>query len=512
MTRRQRLRRWSIGLGLLAVFLLSAWFTRCDPALFWRRRAHLGDIVSQLLQPEWSFAKSVLPLLGATIQMSVTGTGIGAFLALLLAPLCTRKLSSSCPVQAICRTLIQILRTFPALILALIATLFFGLGVFAGTVAIGIYTLAIMVRLTYEDVEVADLGAYRALLSMGAKPLPSYFRAVVPEILTSYLTNTLYLLESNVRHSAILGYVGAGGIGLLLNEQVSWRLYERVGTILLLLFVTVLVIEYLSNYLTQLVQGHRTSDKRQKQLASALMGICFLFCTLTLAPPDFSHTTLPMLRAMGRGLLQPDWSMMLRWDSSAVPYLLLETTAIAVVGTLLGLIVAIPLSFLGSARLLPPPVAWCFRTLVTAIRSVPFLIYGLILIRVSGPGAFTGVLTLAVCSVGLLCKRLSEAIDALDFRPYRALAAMGISLPARIRYGILPQLTPQILSAALYRFDINIREASILGLAGAGGIGAPLIFAMNQFAWNQVSALLLGLMLLVWLVDVWSGRCRRSCG
>ena len=118
------------------------------------------------------------------------------------------------------------------------------------------------------------------------------------------------------------------------------------------------------------------------------------------------------------------------------------------------------------------------------------------------------MLTLAVCSIGLLSKRFTEAIESLDFRAYDALRAMGVSLLPRIRYAVLPQLGPAFSSAVLYRFDVNIREASVLGLVGAGGIGAPLIFAMNQYAWNDVSAIFLGFVLLVWLIDVGSARLR----
>ena len=188
------------------------------------------------------------------------------------------------------------------------------------------------------------------------------------------------------------------------------------------------------------------------------------------------------MKTLFTGLLHPNWELFFRLDSSGLAYLLLETVAIALVGTCVGAVFSVPLAFLGSSRFFPAPAAWLFRTLVTAIRSVPFLIYGLIFIRVCGPGSFTGVLTLAVCSVGLLCKRFTEA---------------------------LPQLVPQFFSAWLYRFDVNIREASALGLAGAGGIGAPLILALNQYAWHDVSTLALGMIALSWLVDLVSAFCRR---
>ena len=143
----------------------------------------------------------------------------------------------------------QVLRSFPALILALLATFLFGLGTFSGTVAITLFTLAVMTRMTYEDIETLTLAPYRALCAMGASPARAYARAVVPEIASGYLTNALYLLETNVRHSAILGYVGAGGLGLIMNEKIGWREYDSLGMILIVLFVAVMVIEAISHAL-----------------------------------------------------------------------------------------------------------------------------------------------------------------------------------------------------------------------------------------------------------------------
>ena len=179
---------------------------------------------------------------------------------------------------------------------------------------------------------------------------------------------------------------------------------------------------------------------------------------------------------------------------------------IAFIGTVIGAIVSAPLAFLNTKRFVPAPVSFLFNLVIMVIRSVPFLVYGLIFIRVSGPGAFTGVLTLAVCSIGLLTKRFTEALDALDPRPYHALLAMGVRPLPAICHSVLPQLKPVFTSIILYRFDVNIREASVLGLVGAGGIGAPLIFSMNQYAWEKAGAIMLGLILSVWVIDMVSEK------
>jgi phosphonate transport system permease protein len=347
---------------------------------------------------------------------------------------------------------------------------------------------------------------------MGASPARAYYRAVVPQIAPSYLTNALYLLETNVRHSSILGYVGAGGIGLLLNEKISWLEYDRVGAILLLLILASLGIETLSRYLTQVVQGERDVSRRTKRGLWLLGAAAAVLCTAGLDGPDFAHTSLRAIRSMVLGLLQPDWSFFFQTGESGLGFLLLETVCIALVGTCAGAVLALPLAFLNTPRLTPKPIAALFRVLVTAIRSVPFLIYGLIFIRVTGPGAFTGVLTLGMCSVGLLCKRFTEAVETLDFRACRALADMGVPLLPRVRCALVPQLRAALVSAVLYRFDVNLREAAVLGLVGAGGIGAPLIFAMNKYAWNTAGAIALGLVLLVWIVDLVSSRLRRKIG
>ena len=503
-------KRWFRALAFLLLFLAAARFTDCSVSQFWGRRSHLTDIVSAMFPPDWGYAPRILSPLLATVQMSVTGTALGALMSLLLAPLCAGNLHTPRMVRLALRLVIQVLRSFPTLILALLATFLFGLGTFSGTVAITIYTFAIMTRLTYEDIETAALEPYHALCAMGTAPSKAYFRAIVPGIAPSYFANVLYLLETNVRHSSILGYVGAGGIGLLLNEKISWREYSKVGMILLLLFLTVCVIEGISGFLSQVVREERSLSPKGRRFFTWAAVLLILICTLGIQPPDFSHTSMQAVGAMLSGLTRPDWSFFFRTDTSGLGYLLLETVCIALVGTCVGMVLALPLSFLSTSRLMTKPVALLSRTVIMAIRSVPFLIYGLIFIRVSGPGPFTGVLTLGICSVGLLSKRFTEAIEALDFRAYHALEAMGIPLLLRIRYAVLPQIIPAFASAVLYRFDVNIREASVLGLVGAGGIGAPLIFAMNHYAWNEAGAIALGLIILVWVIDLLSAALRRT--
>lgn len=207
------------------------------------------------------------------------------------------------------------------------------------------------------------------------------------------------------------------------------------------------------------------------------------------------------------GILHPDIQMLFDF-TEGVPALLLETICIALLGTLIGTILAIPLAFISASNLMPKWISYIGLFIIAALRTFPAFVYGLMFIRVTGPGAFAGVLTVSVTSIGMIGKLFIESIEDLDIRILESLDAAGCNTFEKIRYGIIPQLFTDFVSSAIYRFEINIKDASVLGLVGAGGIGAPLIFAMNAFNWDEVGAILCGLILLVLVVEILSSKIR----
>ncbi|MEG1310745.1 MAG: phosphonate ABC transporter, permease protein PhnE [Romboutsia sp.] len=209
------------------------------------------------------------------------------------------------------------------------------------------------------------------------------------------------------------------------------------------------------------------------------------------------------------GILHPNTEMLFDF-TKGVPYLLLETTCIALLGTLIGTILAVPLAFLSSSNIVPRWISSIGLVIIAAIRTFPAFVYGLMFIRVTGPGPFAGVLTLSITSIGMVAKLYIETIEDLDKKILESLDAAGCNTFEKIRYGILPQLFTNFISTAIYRFEINIKDASTLGLVGAGGIGAPLIFAMNSFSWDEVGAILFGLIILVLIVEFISTKIRNK--
>ncbi|NMN01201.1 phosphonate ABC transporter permease [Bifidobacterium sp. DSM 109958] len=210
------------------------------------------------------------------------------------------------------------------------------------------------------------------------------------------------------------------------------------------------------------------------------------------------------------GLVHPAPQLLFNLTPQGVPYLLVETIAIAFMGTVVGAVIAVPLAFLAATNLMPKPIAWIANFVIMAIRTVPVFVYGIMFVRVTGPGAFAGLMTMSLCSVGMVSKMFIEAIEDLDRGVIESLSAMGLNRWQQIRFGVLPQMMASFLSTAIYRFDMNLRDATILGLVGAGGIGAPLIFAMNSYRWNEAASILWGLVVLILVVEFCSTKIRNK--
>ncbi len=190
------------------------------------------------------------------------------------------------------------------------------------------------------------------------------------------------------------------------------------------------------------------------------------------------------------------------WDyyPKAIHHALIETFHIATLGTLLSLVIAVPMAILGARNVTRNPLLnGLARFVFVATRSVNSLIWALLFVAVFGPGALAGTLAIAFRSIGFVGKLLSEALEEAPPGPIEALTAFGTPLPHVLLKGYWPHVEPGFWSIALLRWDINLRESSVLGLVGAGGIGVPLDAALSNLYWDQ-AGLILAIILAVVLV------------
>ena len=206
--------------------------------------------------------------------------------------------------------------------------------------------------------------------------------------------------------------------------------------------------------------------------------------TLLMLPPD-PGSSLPLyLKALG------------------------ETLSIALLGTSLAAVLALPVSLLAARNLVPEIVRFPVRRLLDSIRGVDTLIWALVWINVVGLGPFAGVLAIAVSDFGAFEKLFSEAIEAVDRKPVEGIRASGGSGLHEIRFGLMPQVLPVIAGQVLYFIESNTRSATIIGIVGAGGIGLQLAEQIRVLEWQKVSFLIVMILIAVAAIDWMSGKLR----
>ncbi|AVO37466.1 phosphonate ABC transporter, permease protein PhnE [Pukyongiella litopenaei] len=187
-----------------------------------------------------------------------------------------------------------------------------------------------------------------------------------------------------------------------------------------------------------------------------------------------------------------------------------DTLNIATLGTIIALVLAVPTAFMAARNTTPSalfirPVA---LLVIVSTRSINSLIWALLLIAIIGPGVFAGVVAIAIRSIGFCAKLLYEAIEEIDETQVEAITATGASRWQVMAYGIVPQILPAFAGIAVFRWDINIRESTVLGLVGAGGIGLQLSASLNVLAWPQVSLILVVILFAVVISEWVSAKVR----
>ena len=222
--------------------------------------------------------------------------------------------------------------------------------------------------------------------------------------------------------------------------------------------------------------------------------------------PEFLYDAPEQTADLFRRMWPFDW----KFYPAAIHAALIETFHIATLGTLLALVLALPLSFLAARNFTRSPLLnWVAQFIFVSSRSVNSLIWALLFVAIFGPGAMAGVLSIAFRSVGFVGKLFGEALEEAKRGPIEALVACGSPRILLIAKGYWPQVEPAFWSVSLLRWDINIRESAVLGLVGAGGIGVALDAAMNNLYWDQVGLCLAVIFAVVLITEVVTQALRR---
>ena len=215
---------------------------------------------------------------------------------------------------------------------------------------------------------------------------------------------------------------------------------------------------------------------------------------------------VPAIATLLRESLPPDFTNVMDWMSP-----LLDTLAMSIAGTAIAVSASVPLAFLAARNTTPHPAVFHLtRTLLNGLRSVPELIMGIIFVAAVGFGALPGVLALGLHSIGMVGKFFAEAIEHVDEAPVEAADASGATRLQVLWHAVLPQVLPQFADVSIYRWEYNFRASTVMGMVGAGGIGFELMGSLRIMQYQEVSAILIVILLMVTMVDSLSGHLRKT--
>jgi len=449
-------------------------------------------LISQFFPPELSlhYLKAALVPLEETLAMAAGGILIAVILGMIAA----LWVGAGLPGGKAVYSFLAGIRSFPDLTLAILCVVVIGIGPAAGMIAIAVFYSAAIGKIFSDLFRAAERDPLQALRSTGASRLSVALFGLLPLRSRDILSYGTYEFESALRCSVIVGAVGGGGIGTELVGTINALDFRRATTIILLLIALIAVIDVCA--------------RRVKQKPS------LLFLVFPLAAFAFWQDRPTMLAFMHSvttfaGMLPPSLP---HAAVMKLPKLLLETAEIALGGTFFAMLGALPFGLAAARNFVPPWISLPVRRLLEALRAVPEVVWGLVLVGAIGTGPKAGVIALALHGTGSLGRLYAESFENIRMEPVHSIAATGARPLAVAGFGFLPMAVAPLAVHTLFRLEWNVRAATIVGVIGAGGIGQALYNAQQLFFYQQMAAYILITGVIVGVVDYASSRFRADMG
>jgi len=426
------------------------------------------------------------------------------------------------------RLALDVMRSVPEIVWALLFVRALGIGPGPGVLAIGVGYAGVVGKVFAEIFESAPREPAEALAAAGAPPRRAFGLGVLPAARPLLVSYALYRFDCALRASAVLGIVGAGGVGQQVELSLKMLRYDEVASWVVALFALVAGVDLASQLVRRRLLLRRSlfaaSPRmllREAVAAAGLLGaLAASVRFLDLSAGDLvSARARASMASFARGLWPPDLgtAFLVRILPAAA-----ETLAVSVLGTAIaaafGLLLAWPAALrlhgIGAEdegalrRSGRTAAALAARAALNLGRSLPELLWALLFVFAVGLGPFAGALALGVHTAGVLGRLYAESLEEAPEGPVRALRGAGATAFGASLFGAWPQAFPQIVAYTLYRWEVNIRASAVLGIVGAGGLGRELYVSIGLFEGRRTATLVLAILVLVTAVDLFSGWLR----
>ncbi|MEH6905942.1 PhnE/PtxC family ABC transporter permease [Neobacillus drentensis] len=534
-----RYNRLILSLLLIAVFVWSLFSIQWNSDLF-----HAGgiptmlQILKGLIQPDLSAEVLIKGFESAwiTLAYAVAGMFLALIYALVVGTLASGTLTSRrisrLTSKIFFRGILGFTRSIHELIWAWLFVAAVGLSPYAAIFALAIPYGGILGRIFADMLNDVREEPITALRAAGASRLQILFYGYLPLIWADMISYTMYRFECAIRSSAIMSFIGLGGLGYQIQLSLADLKYDQVWAYVFFLIALVLLVDIWSNY----VRKGLTEQKRRNGFSSGWRSSLFAMLLIIgswafitvgekaqlfelLSDKNIEYAKKFFGSLIGINDKHPAFLNGGSW--SAALKLTLETLEMSIMAigfaTVAAFLTVIPAarniadgSLTSSKRWYNWILYGIVRITYIFSRSVPELVWAMMIIFIFKPGLLPGAIALALHNFGILGKLWAEVIEDMDPRPIRNLATAGASKIQIFFYGILPSVLPRFLTYILYRWEVIMRTTIVVGFVGAGGLGMEFKLAMSYFQYTEITLLLLCYMILVVIADFASESTRKA--
>lgn len=498
--------------------------------------ATIRQVLEGLFQP--NFSQEILSLAiestWITFFYAVAGMSlaivIAFFLGILASGILTNNRGMRLFSKGIFRAVLGFLRAIHELVWALIFVATFGLSPLSAVLALAIPYGGILGRIFADMLNDVPEEPIQALRSAGASKLQCLLYGYFPIVRSNIISYTMYRFECAIRSSAIMSFVGLGGLGFQIQLSLNDLRYDEVWTFIFFLIGIVVLVDIWSNQLRKRLnkpkQGFSVTTF-SILLATAFLAISwwFIFVVENASLTDlFSeknayYATKFFGGLFGVGVEEPAFLNRDSWiEALGLTYETLRMSVMAIgFSTIAMFLTVIPAAHNianGSLTLVSKWYNWLFfgfvRVMYIFSRAIPELVWAMIIVFIFKPGILPGAIALALHNFGILGKLCAEVIENADERPVRNLASSGASQSQMLLYGVLPSVMPQFLTYILYRWEVIMRTTIVVGFVGAGGLGLQFKMSLSFFHYTDITLLLICYCFLVVIADFISEAARKT--
>ncbi|MGD1937592.1 MAG: PhnE/PtxC family ABC transporter permease [Cyanophyceae cyanobacterium] len=528
---------WLVGLVVIVVVAIALSITPDQPWLnvggfnqfwgFWVA-AKTPDLSTSFLQLT---TVSTLQTLAFAICGTVTSLGLGFGFGVVASEVWWQAIAPrwSWWLSRAVRTGLTVPRSLHEALWGLLCVELFGLDSLVGIVAIAIPFGAIAAKVFSELMDEVPRHSFEALRCGGAKPIAAFVYGILPAVSGDLLSYGLYRFDCAIRSAAVLGIIGAGGLGYQIRLSLQSLRYEQLWTLLGALFLLTAMGDFWSAALTRRQTNVVSRSKFRSKIPFNSIGygaIAAVVITTSFiwVGADYGKLLSPVTYSRLGNLLvaawPPDWlTLGTAWQEAGE--VMLDTMLMSVVAIAIAGLGGVCFAFLGSQKLgqndtsnfassiLPRARTIAVRGFLLVERAVPEPVWALLCLFVLFPGILPGAIALGIHNMGVLGRLMAEVVDNIDQRPIQALRHTGASATAIFFYGVLPQTLPQFLGYILYRWEVCLRATIVVGLVGAGGLGRIIAEALSSFHYAGLASALIALFALTLAADTLSQVLRR---